>query len=1036
MRKLTLVCMALLLVAGTAMAAGSAGTQGKHFASGQNPGMLYSSAPSGAKVDTLFVIGNPDGTSVDKGTFQHPSIPNITDAQGWTSVDLTLKTESKWHVDTFNAELLDAGSPNNAMYCGEVFAACSESDAPEGYGHSYKEYIDWWGTVTDAGAATTVTVSGILNYDNEPGYDYLYLRNEDSNGWNDVTFWNGTNYNTTTLVFEPVSFTFPIPYAANTYVGVGFNEVHLRFAGESDGAWDDADCLWPTSGLAQLDNVAVSGDNGLTPTTDDFESGMAGSNWEVAFPQGVGDFAKVWSVLQSLDPCTVNNTAQFAFIDDGVVEDCNGEVELGTLGQTWTYGPDGYVVNLLGGCAGPTEHLDNQIWSPQMTWPAGQYSGAEYSFACYSHVPLANGLFYVWSVRTYDSVAGTWTGWNDDNFVYYSNDGIYARRHFEVTAHLAQETAQVQLSLGAYELGYIWGFNGTDGTPAPYFDNVALRVYPVAGPFITTRELEMFQDSFPENGIIDVVPGNNDIRLDMANDIVGDDFPEIVPGDSATFSITAVNSGTTLDPLSIEMHFAMAVNPQTPILDRANLTGIATATGTVVGPDGLTWDIYEGVVAGQQVTNDVGPIPDRFFFSPPDVDFFYPGDVMHYYITANDGVEDGFMPVNRDGYGVFFDKDNPDYVYSSSFTLHGLPTLYSAGGQPDMLFWNDFANRGAENEWYFALSQNGYHRGEDYDVYYTNAPSSGVSNGLGANATDTQLAGYTTMLYTAGNLGSYTLAGNVIDSEKSDDLLLVDTWLKLGGKNFFCTGDNMVRSLVNEPTGAIGGPAFISTWFSVNYVSADVAATIGNQTAPVVTPVTAALSRDFVAYGACPSINLFDEITLAGTAVALAEFTLADGVTPSGVPAVIANTNFGSNVIMSIVDFGYWFTPDSQTGAYQAAARTNNLADILVGWGHKGAPTGAPAAKPFFARNYPNPFNPITKIEFSVPKAGPVSVKIFNVRGELVRTLVNETMEASELVVREWNGTNDRNEAVASGVYFYETRTNGNVAVNKMALVK
>jgi flagellar hook assembly protein FlgD len=89
----------------------------------------------------------------------------------------------------------------------------------------------------------------------------------------------------------------------------------------------------------------------------------------------------------------------------------------------------------------------------------------------------------------------------------------------------------------------------------------------------------------------------------------------------------------------------------------------------------------------------------------------------------------------------------------------------------------------------------------------------------------------------------------------------------------------------------------------------------------------------------------------------------------------------------------------------------------------------------FFAKNYPNPFNPMTTIEWSIPRAGDLSIKIFNVKGELVRTL-HDGFSAVQSGVMEWNGTNDSGRDVASGVYFYEVRSGDNVSVNKMALVK
>jgi hypothetical protein len=986
--------------------------------------------PTGAKADTVFIIGDPAlaGATHGTGQFQLDAAPSVPDDEGWTGVDLTAKTESKWHISSYNAELLDVGAPNNAMYCGEIFPACSGSDDPEGYGHGYKEYLEWWGTVAIVGDPTDLTVTAVLNYDNEPGYDYLYLTYENSGGWETAAAWNGTNYNNDLSVFEPVSASVPIHYDFGTYVGPGSDQVHLRLEGISDGGWDDADCLWPTKGLAQIDKVVVTGDNGILGTTDEFESGILGMNWDIAFPLSVGEFHKVWPSLGALDPCTINTSPQMAFIDDGVVEDCDGVVSLGTIGASGhdyaTLG--GWAVNLLGGCAGSTQHLQNEIWSPILSWPAGDYVGADYSFACYPDLPLNNGLFYVWHVNSAD-ISGTWGGWQDRNFVYYG-DATYARRAFDVTDLIVQSPVQLRLALGTNELGYVWGFNGTDATPGPYFDEVAFRVFPASGPTITTRELEMAQDSFPTDGSISF-GADLDIRFDMANDIIGDAFPENVPGDSITFTVTAVRPGSQLNGLPV-MHWTMKQNPAFDATFRTSSEGMATS----------------GTVTGTQVTNLAGPIPDRYFFDLPDDDFFFPGDVIHYYIYAEDiiGVDvgtitSGTLPGGLAGYGVFDDITDPDKLWSSAFTVHGLPTLTLNGTldgytQPSILFYNDFGNRGGENEWYFALSQLGFHRYEDYDIYYTNAPSSGVSNGLGSRAAATQLAGYSTMLYHAGNLRSYTLDTYDQESDKSNDLLVMDTWLNQGDKNLFMTGDEIIEDLMTTIDGS--GVAFINDWIGVTYMDADVNDVIGFQTAPIVASAHAAaldLPRDFIAFGSCPSINSFNQFVLQSGTVALANYVGGASTYPT--ITLKDNVSINTTVVFSGVDFSYWYT----VGSGALSSRAENLSAILTSFGEsssKGVSTDAPAAKPFFARNYPNPFNPITKIEFSVPKAGDVSVKIYNVRGELVRTLVDEHMDATDLVVREWNGTDTSGAAVASGVYFYETRTNGNVKVNKMALVK
>ena len=86
-------------------------------------------------------------------------------------------------------------------------------------------------------------------------------------------------------------------------------------------------------------------------------------------------------------------------------------------------------------------------------------------------------------------------------------------------------------------------------------------------------------------------------------------------------------------------------------------------------------------------------------------------------------------------------------------------------------------------------------------------------------------------------------------------------------------------------------------------------------------------------------------------------------------------------------------------------------------------------------QNQPNPFNSRTTIICEIPVDGPVSLQIFDVRGRLVRTLVNGSRTAGQLVV-PWDGTDNRNELVASGVYFYRLRTSGLEQSRKMTFVE
>jgi len=90
----------------------------------------------------------------------------------------------------------------------------------------------------------------------------------------------------------------------------------------------------------------------------------------------------------------------------------------------------------------------------------------------------------------------------------------------------------------------------------------------------------------------------------------------------------------------------------------------------------------------------------------------------------------------------------------------------------------------------------------------------------------------------------------------------------------------------------------------------------------------------------------------------------------------------------------------------------------------------------FRMQNYPNPFNPETNIHYSIPDEVKVELSIYNIKGQKVKTLVNETQLSGEHIV-VWNGTNKHNKRVASGVYFYKLEVNDSkLLINKMLLLK
>ncbi len=86
-------------------------------------------------------------------------------------------------------------------------------------------------------------------------------------------------------------------------------------------------------------------------------------------------------------------------------------------------------------------------------------------------------------------------------------------------------------------------------------------------------------------------------------------------------------------------------------------------------------------------------------------------------------------------------------------------------------------------------------------------------------------------------------------------------------------------------------------------------------------------------------------------------------------------------------------------------------------------------------QNYPNPFNPTTTISFSLAEAGEVSLEVFNMLGQKVKTLLAGCVTAGSHTV-EWDATDNRGDKVASGVYFYRLTSTEGSQTRKMALLK
>ena len=86
-------------------------------------------------------------------------------------------------------------------------------------------------------------------------------------------------------------------------------------------------------------------------------------------------------------------------------------------------------------------------------------------------------------------------------------------------------------------------------------------------------------------------------------------------------------------------------------------------------------------------------------------------------------------------------------------------------------------------------------------------------------------------------------------------------------------------------------------------------------------------------------------------------------------------------------------------------------------------------------QNHPNPFNPITRIRFQLPEANHVILKIYDLLGTEIRTLVDGPYEAGHHII-DWDSSDDPDKPVSSGIYLYRMQTGSFSQVRKMTLLR
>jgi len=121
-------------------------------------------------------------------------------------------------------------------------------------------------------------------------------------------------------------------------------------------------------------------------------------------------------------------------------------------------------------------------------------------------------------------------------------------------------------------------------------------------------------------------------------------------------------------------------------------------------------------------------------------------------------------------------------------------------------------------------------------------------------------------------------------------------------------------------------------------------------------------------------------------------------------------------------------------GKFQGTVWMDALEIKVIGTTTVGTDEALPVSYELF-QNYPNPFNPSTIISYALPRASHVTIKIYDMLGREIKTLVNSEQNAGILNI-QWNGNNNFGTKVSTGAYIYMIKAGDFFQAKKMILLK
>ncbi len=409
----------------------------------------------------------------------------------------------------------------------------------------------------------------------------------------------------------------------------------------------------------------------------------------------------------------------------------------------------------------------------------------------YRDLPLNTLVFYELHVAAQVEGQPCYGQWYTNNTLFYGEDG-WQDWFLDYTLRLNMSAGGgnvtgVGVRLGVVDQCAVWCNTYGDGTyhtPAPYFDMISMMLVNSSSIAWNIDQFRRFQDNFPE--------ASGKVRIDSAIDVEPTNSTTLVIGDSTRVDLNMNGEGGIQPDLvsvpgerraSVYLLARVVAGPHAGSTDPA--MGDPDASDGIWSPhigtavvNGETWNVAIADTARYQGT----PSPGSWAFDFAD-DYFEPGDVLEFYYRAISAL--GTVSTRP------LWAASADPLLREHYLLRCLPT---AG--VTMLFCDD-ANTTLP-WWQEAFTYNGY---TDFDIYATQAPSSGLHNGLGGRAEIGDIDQYELIIWDSGDLPTYTIQNALPDDIAFDDVLL-DDWLANSAHNtcLWVMGNEVATDLADEPS--------------------------------------------------------------------------------------------------------------------------------------------------------------------------------------------------------------------------------------------